>query len=145
MTKQSFRIAVVAIIINEDNKVLIGSSPRDGGYKFPQGGLDVGEGALAGIKRELNEELGIIISESDIELIFEEKVRYTYPPEDPYYIYKGQELSVVKINYNTSWELIPQDDEFEQLYWIHPTELINFDVGFRLSAYTKALKMCNLL
>ena len=145
MTKDTFRIAVLAILINKDNKILIGSSPRDGGYKFPQGGLDQGESIISGVKRELNEELGISVSENDIEIIFEEKVRYFYPPEDPYFIYKGQELSVVKINYNDSWKLIPQDDEFEELYWIKPRELRNFDVQFRQKAYTRALELCRLL
>ncbi|NNC70063.1 MAG: NUDIX hydrolase [Flavobacteriaceae bacterium] len=145
MTKKSFRIAALAIVINQEGKILIGSSPRDGGYKFPQGGLDPDEDVFSGIKRELLEELGIIIDDSDIEIIFEEKVRYTYPPEDPYYIYKGQELSVVKIQYKNSWQLIPQDDEFDELLWIQPHELQRFDVGFRIKAYIKALEMCELL
>ena len=145
MTKDTFRIAALAIVINQEGKILIGSSPRDGGYKFPQGGLDPGEDVFSGIKRELREELGITLFDNDIEIIFEEKVSYTYPPEDPYYIYKGQELSVVKIHYNNSWYLIPQDDEFEELIWIDPSDLTNYDVGFRMMAYTKALKLCGLL
>ena len=145
MTKHTFRIAVLAIIVNEDNKILIGSSPRDGGFKFPQGGLDLNEDAITGIKRELNEELGITLNDADIDYVHSKKVQYLYPPEDPYFVYKGQELSVVKIKHNNSWELIPQDDEFEELCWIHPNELKNFNVGFRLKAYTKALELCQLL
>ena len=145
MTKNTFRIAVMAVIVNDQNQVLIGSSPRDGGYKFPQGGLNLDEDALTGVKRELCEELGINIADDTIEILFEEKVRYYYPPEDPYYIYKGQELSVVKIKYDNTWSLVPQDDEFEKLYWIYPNELSNFDVGFRLRAYNKALELCGLL
>ena len=145
MTKDTFRIAVVAVIINERNQVLIGSSPRDGGYKFPQGGLDPGEDALTGLLRELHEELGLRLSSRDIDTIFDEKVSYTYPPEDPYYIFRGQELSVAKIQYQDAWELIPQDDEFEELLWIQPEELVNFDVGFRIRAYQRALELCKLL
>ena len=58
MTKKAFRIAAMAVIVNDRNQILIGSSPRDGGYKFPQGGLEPNEDAISGIKRELNEELG---------------------------------------------------------------------------------------
>ena len=145
MTKDTFRIAVLAIMVNQEGKILIGSSPRDGGYKLPQGGLDPGEDAITGVIRELQEELGIQISESDIEESFNEKVQYIYPPEDPYYIYKGQVLTVVKIQYRQDWQLIPQDDEFDELLWILPNELQRFDVGFRTQAYRRALEMCELL
>ncbi len=139
------RKAVMAVLINNDGKILIGSSPRDGGYKFPQGGLDPGEDIITGIKRELNEELGITITDSDIIYIANEKVIYYYPPDDPYYIFRVQELTVVKIQYNTSMQLIPQDDEFDELYWIHPEDLTKYDVQFRLEAYIRALKLSKLL
>ncbi|MCF6348915.1 MAG: NUDIX domain-containing protein [Flavobacteriaceae bacterium] len=138
------RKAVMAVLINND-KILIGSSPRDGGYKFPQGGLNPGEDIITGIKRELNEELGILITDSDIIFIANEKVIYYYPPDDPYYIFKAQELSVVKIQYNTSMQLIPQDDEFNKLYWIFPVDLNKYNTNFRNLAYEKALKICGLL
>jgi len=145
MTKKTFRIAAMAILVNDMNQVLIGSSPRDGGFKFPQGGLEPKEDPLSGIKRELNEELGLTILDKDILQSYSEKVQYLYPPEDPYYIYKGQQLSVFKVQYNTSMTLVPQDDEFEELVWIHPKELKTFDVGFRRSAYERALELCELL
>ncbi len=145
MTKKTFRIAAMAVLVNDQNKVLIGSSPRDGGFKFPQGGLESNEDPLTGIKRELKEELGVSISDKDILKVISEKVQYLYPPEDPYFIYKGQRLSVIKVRYNTSMKLIPQDDEFEELCWIQPKELKNYDVGFRFEAYLKALELCDLL
>lgn len=116
--RNQFRIAALAILVNDKGRALIGSSPRDDGYKFLQGSLLKNEDAITEIKRELKEELGISITNNDIEFLCQEKIRYQYPPEDPYYIYKGQELSVVKINYNVSMKLIPQDDEFEELHWI---------------------------
>ena len=145
MTKDIFRIAVMAVIVNEKNQVLIGSSPRDGGYKFPQGGLDPKEDVITGIKRELNEELGIRFLDTDIEALFDEKVSYIFPPEDPYFIYKGQELSVVKICFNDSWKLIPQDDEFDELHWIYPQDLHNYNTNFRHKAYRRALKLCGFI
>ncbi len=144
MTKNTFRIAAMAIIVDDQNRVLIGSSPRDGGFKFPQGGLEPNEDPVAGIKRELNEELGIILSNKDILHACSEKVQYLYPPEDPYYIYKGQRLTVFKILFNQEMKLVPQDDEFEELHWIQPKELEKFDVGFRRKAYERALEMCKL-
>lgn len=145
MTKHLFRKAVLAILVNDQGKILIGSSPRDGGYKLPQGGLDPGEDPISGVKRELLEELALAISDRDIEVLHRETVQYLYPPEDPYYIYKGQRLHVFKINYSGNEQVVPQDDEFDKLYWIDPKELDNFDVGFRLEAYKRALYLCELL
>ena len=145
MIKKEFRKAVMAVIVNNYNRVLIGSSPRDGGFKFPQGGLDPGEDVISGIKRELNEELGISVRDSDITYVSQEKVIYFYPPGDPYYIYKGQELAVVKIKYHRDMVLIPQDDEFDELHWIAPSHLHNFNTNFRAEAYLKALRICGLL
>ena len=135
----------MAVFVNEQNQVLIGSSPRDGGFKFPQGGLEPNEDEITGIKRELNEELGIDIRDNDILYFASEKVHYFYPPEDPYYIYKGQQLSVIKIQYNTSMQLIPQDDEFDELLWINPNDLPKYNTNFRLKAYQRALELCELL
>jgi len=140
----TIRHAVMAVIVNTKGMVLIGSSPRDGGYKFPQGGLEPNEDVVTGVKRELKEELGISVADDDILCVCQQKVSYHYPADDPYYIFKAQELSVVKIKYNTSMKLVPQDDEFDKLHWIHPKDLSKFDVQFRLEAYIKALELCRL-
>ena len=145
MTKNTFRIAVMAIIVNEKNQVLIGSSPRDGGFKFPQGGLEPHEDVITGIKRELYEELGISILDTNILQVHSEKVQYLYPPEDSYFIYKGQQLSVIKVQYNRAMQLIPQDDEFDKLHWIQPQDLHKYDTNFRFKAYQRALELCGLL
>ena len=145
MTKQVFRTAVLAILVNKRGEILIGSSPRDGGYKLPQGGLEPGEDPLTGVKRELLEELALEISDGDIEFIHQETVQYLYPPEDPYYIFKGQRLHVIKINYTKTEQLLPQDDEFDLLHWIDPRKLSAFDVGFREKAYLRALELCSLI
>ncbi len=140
----SIRKAVMAIIINKQGKVLIGSSPRDGGYKFPQGGLEPNEDCITGIKRELKEELDIIITDNDIIHAYSEKVAYTYPKEEKY-IFTGQELNIVTIRYNSSMQLNPQDDEFEVLYWIFPKELYKYNTFFRTDAYNNALRICRLI
>ena len=138
------RKAVLAILVNNKNKVLIGSSPRDGGYKFPQGGLEPNEDALCGIKRELKEELDISITDADILNIYTEKVSYSYPKEAKY-IFDRQELFIVKIQYQQHMILVPQDDEFDELHWIHPNELQNYNTYFRAKAYQKAIEICGLL
>ena len=41
--------------------------------------------------------------------------------------------------------LSPQDDEFDELLWIYPSELKNYNSYFRANAYKKALEICDLL
>lgn len=138
------RKAVMAVIVNNDYNVLIGSSPRDGGYKFPQGGLEPHEDVIAGMKRELKEELSVRVTDNDIIKSYSQKVAYTYPDDD-YYIYERQELNIVKIKYNDKMQLIPQDDEFDKLLWIVPSDLPKYNTYFRAEAYNLALKICGLL
>lgn len=142
--KFPIRKAVMAVIVDDEFRILIGSSPRDGGYKFPQGGLEPNEDIITGIKRELDEELALKIKNTDIIQSYSKKVRYKYPNEDRY-IFLSQELSIVKIQYKKEMQLIPQDEEFDKLLWISPNDLHKYDTYFRAKAYTMALKICGLL
>lgn len=136
------RKAVMAVLVNQEQQILIGYSPRDNSYKFPQGGLEKNESTIEGIQRELLEELNYAFDTKDILKIFEEKVIYLYPDNE---FYSGQELSIVKISYNPEIQLLPQDEEFENLYWIQPSELKKYDTDYRAEAYKQALKICKLL
>jgi 8-oxo-dGTP pyrophosphatase MutT (NUDIX family) len=142
--KFPIRKAVMAVIVDDDYRILIGSSPRDGGYKFPQGGLEPNEDIITGIKRELEEELALKINDTDIIQSYSKKVSYKYPNEDRY-IFLSQELSIVKIQYKKEMQLMPQDEEFEKLLWISPYDLHKYNTYFRAKAYTMALKICGLL
>ena len=139
-----YRQAVMAVITNDESKVLIGYSPRDKSYKFPQGGLEDEEDLITGIKRELKEELNYHLLQEHILEIYEEKVRYPFPP-DCHPVWMGQELSIVKIKHRDDAETIPQDDEFDELIWISPHEMMTYNYEYRSNAYRKALLICGLL
>lgn len=53
-----YRVSVKALIKNSDGKILVLKENQDT-WSLPGGGLDHGEGPIAGLKRELKEELGI--------------------------------------------------------------------------------------
>lgn len=143
---KSFRTAVMAIFVNNEHKVLIGSSPRDGGYKFPQGGLDKGETTIEGLKREIKEELGLDLNSEDILEEYFEKVRYHYPEGSIYSTnYIGQEQVVFKIKHRNEMIITPQNDEFDNLIWIYPKDIEHYDTQYRAEAYKKALELCNLI
>jgi putative (di)nucleoside polyphosphate hydrolase len=139
-----YREAVMAIIINKKDKILIGYSPRDKSYKFPQGGLEENENLIAGIQRELIEELDYKLEPEFILEIFEEKIKYHFPI-DSHPIFKGQEITIVKIKHNDNANTIPQDDEFDNLLWINPIEIKNYNTEYRSEAYFRALEICGLV
>ncbi|MEL4455826.1 NUDIX domain-containing protein [Lutimonas vermicola] len=139
-----YRQAVMAVIVNEESKVLIGYSPRDKSYKFPQGGLDEEEDLISGIVRELKEELNYNLLHDHILEVYNEKVRYPFPP-DCHPLYMGQELSIVKIRHRQDADTIPQDDEFDELIWIHPKDLGSYNYEYRSDAYRQALSICGLI
>ena len=139
-----YRQAAMAVIVNHETKVLIGYSPRDKSYKFPQGGLEQDEDILDGIKRELMEELGYVLKTEQVIQVCEEKVRYPFP-KDSHPIFMGQELHVVKIHHFPEALTGAQDDEFDELLWISPNEIVNYNSEYRADAYYKALKLCGLI
>lgn len=139
-----FRQAVMAIIVNEEGRILIGYSPREQSFKFPQGGLEPDEDIIEGIQRELLEELDYKLKESFILATYDEKINYPFPP-DCHPVYMGQELTIVKVRYDLEANTIPQDDEFEELYWIQPRELWDFDTKYRAGAYWRALEIAGLV
>jgi len=134
----------MAVIINAESKVLIGYSPRDKSFKFPQGGLEEQEDLITGIKRELLEELNYQLIDDQILGIYDEKVRYPFPP-DCHPVFMGQELAIVKIKHLDEAETVPQDDEFDQLEWVHPKDIGNYNYEYRSMAYQRALEICGLL
>lgn len=143
----NYRQAVMAVIVNKNNQVLIGTSPRDGGFKFPQGGIDSNESNVDAIIRELKEELDLDLNKDNILLECNEKVSYEFnkSSQNIYNKFDGQEQVVFKIKYRNYMKLEPQDDEFDKLIWINPKDLKNYDTRHRTKAYNKALEICKLL
>ncbi len=69
------RTIVSALIYSKDNKLLMGKKdPKKGGvysdcWHIPGGGTDEGEEKLKALKREIQEEVGIDISDQQVELV----------------------------------------------------------------------------
>ena len=64
--KFNFRVAVIA---NKDNKILLQKCDKDPYYYLIGGRVSLGESTLTAVKREVEEETGIVVRNSELNLI----------------------------------------------------------------------------
>ena len=151
--KLPLRTGVGAIVLNRENKILVGKrkdNPVDK-WQMPQGGVNINEDYVSAVKRELYEETSI----KNIQILkeFEEWLEYELPKNLLGVIWKGkfrgqkQKWFITKftgedneINVNTS------HPEFIEWKWIEMDELPNVIVEFKKDIYKKILlKLKNFL
>jgi len=64
-----YRISIKVLIKNPDNKLLVVQDTTNGTWEVPGGGLDHGETIEQTAKREIQEELGVVLTECENEPI----------------------------------------------------------------------------
>lgn len=125
---------VAGTIADADGRVLIAQRPRGrhmaGRWEFPGGKLAAGEDPLAGLKRELAEELGIAVHAAR-PLI---RLRHTYPE-------RRVLLDVWQV---TDYEGEPQALESQALAWARPDDLPQHDLLEADRAIVTALRLPRL-
>ena len=125
---------VAGAIADADGRVLIAQRPRGrhmaGRWEFPGGKLAAGEDPLAGLKRELAEELGIAVRAAR-PLI---RLRHTYPE-------RRVLLDVWQV---TDYEGEPQALESQALAWARPDDLPQHDLLEADRAIVTALRLPRL-
>ena len=150
--KLPMRIGVGIIVLNNQNRVLVGKRKDNTGNKWqmPQGGVDEGEDFITAMKRELMEETSI----TNIKIIKEIDKIYQYElPENLIGIiwkgkYRGQKQKWFitrflgeesEINLNT------KNAEFIDWKWIEPKFLPEVIVNFKKDLYLNLLKEINFV
>jgi ADP-ribose pyrophosphatase YjhB (NUDIX family) len=120
--------AAVAIVFTFEDKVLFtvrNVDPDKGKWDLPGGFIDPNETAEAAASREIKEELGIEISNSDLKYI-------TTSPNN--YLYKNVPYRTMDIFYE--YELtsdvikIVAADEIQELIWVKRSEINLSQIGF---------------
>ena len=111
-------VTVVAGLIQQANTLLICQRKQGGAFalkwEFPGGKLEPGESLEDGLRRELNEELGI---DADIGPV-RYRTQHHYPDK----------FTVDLIFYDiTSFKGTPQNLAFEQIHWVKPSALPTYD------------------
>ncbi len=125
---------IAGAICDASGRVLIAQRPRGrhmaGRWEFPGGKLDLGEDSYAGLKRELAEELGVIVREAR-PLI---RLRHDYPD-------RRVLLDVWQV---TAYEGEPKSLDSQALTWARPDELPEHDLLEADRAIVTALRLPRL-
>ena len=140
------RIGVGAIILNDENKVLVGKrkdNPIDK-WQMPQGGVEKNEDYVDAMKRELFEETSV----TSIKILkeFDEWLEYELPNNLVGIIWKGkfrgqkQKWFISRFAGNDSEINIKTNHpEFIDWKWVEMNELPNIIVDFKKDIYKKIL------
>jgi|TARA_B100001094_G_C17783402_1_gene600854 putative (di)nucleoside polyphosphate hydrolase len=140
------RIGVGAIILNNENKVLVGKrkdNPIDK-WQMPQGGVEKNEDYVDAMKRELFEETSV----TSIKILkeFDEWLEYELPNNLVGIIWKGkfrgqkQKWFISRFTGNDSEINIKTNHpEFIDWKWVEMNELPNIIVDFKKDIYKKIL------
>lgn len=125
---------IAGALSDAEGRVLIAQRPRGrhmaGRWEFPGGKLDAGEDAYAGLKRELAEELGVVVREAR-PLI---RLRHDYPD-------RRVLLDVWQV---TAYDGEPRALDAQALVWARPDELPKHDLLEADRAIVTALRLPRL-
>lgn len=154
MPRDSYRLSVGLMIVNNDKKVFVGQrlfhssiipKNEEGAWQMPQGGIDHGETPPQAALRELMEEVGC----DNVEIISEAKEWYSY--DLPEYSkdkswgrrFKGQRQKWFLLQFLGKDEDInvnTKKPEFTNWRWVDYSELTGLIVPFKREVYEDVVK-----
>lgn len=108
-----YRVSVKGIVINDDGRILL-SREDNGMWELLGGGLDHGEDPMVGLKREIHEETGLVV---------------TYVSPEPKYFVTCQRLNSEYYTANVIYEIKLKDlhftpsDECQELRFFNADEM----------------------
>jgi 8-oxo-dGTP diphosphatase len=115
MTSSPPLFVVAAALINLDGNVLVQKRPRSktmaGLWEFPGGKVEAGETPEAALVRELDEELGILVSSASLS-----PVGFATEP-------LGERHLILLLYSCINWDGTPKALDADALLWINPAKL----------------------
>ncbi len=127
-----FNLRVYALIIDEQNRILLSDEFRFGYFftKFPGGGVEANEGIIDALKRELQEELSAEMLDSSFFYFNDFEQVSAFDPSQQlvafYYIVRLKEPEKIGIHTYA----IPFQEETEKQRWVYIRELTKQDFTF---------------
>lgn len=121
--KFNFRVAVIA---NKDNKILLQKCDKDPYYYLIGGRVSLGESTLTAVKREVEEETGIVVKNGELNLI---------NIVENFFVYNGVKFHELLFIYKLNNKELLEKDDFKTLdkensynVWIDINKLNELDV-----------------
>lgn len=120
-----FRRNVAAVLQRADGKILVGERVDiPGAWQFPQGGAQQGEDELCALRRELEEEIGLIPERYEV-IATRAGYRYQFPKGQEKRGWMGQDQTYFLCRYlgegrEDEFRLEGEHPEFARVMWIEP-------------------------
>ncbi len=152
--KKDYRRTALALLMNNKGELLIALNPRLNStdsknidkdtYKFPQGGIEIGENPYQALQREMQEELSLDIINYEIKQL-QDYISYWFINSDKAdyeirlhpFIIKVGDLDINTLNVDK--------EEIAELKWVAPKDVEYLDLGIRHQAYLSIMRRFNLM
>lgn len=144
---EGYRANVGIILVNNDNKLLMGGRVGAKGWQFPQGGVLEGEEPEEAMYRELYEEVGL--TESDVDLLSSTRdwLKYKLPDKFirknsmPLCIGQKQRWFILRLTAGDESVRFDRGDkpEFDRVRWVDFWRPVNEVIYFKRRVYARAL------
>jgi putative (di)nucleoside polyphosphate hydrolase len=145
---EGFRANVGIILVNADNKLLLGGRVGAKGWQFPQGGINPDESPQQAMYRELREEIGLREEQVEVLGATREWLKYRLPERyirrncEPLCIGQKQIWFLLRTRCGEDAFCLDDTDapEFEDWRWVKYWQPVREVIYFKRQVYTKALE-----
>ncbi|MEL7186957.1 MAG: RNA pyrophosphohydrolase [Pseudomonadota bacterium] len=144
---EGYRANVGIILVNDDQKLLLGGRVGARGWQFPQGGMLEGEEAEEAMFRELHEEVGLTASDVELLSTTRDWLRYRLPDKFirknsvPLCIGQKQRWFLLRLTAGDEALRFDRCDkpEFDRVRWVDFWRPVNEVIYFKRRVYARAL------
>ena len=144
---EGFRANVGIILVNADNKLLLGGRVGAKGWQFPQGGMLVDEEPEIAMFRELREEVGLEPDDVEVLGVTADWLRYRLPDKfirrhsKPLCIGQKQRWFILRMVSDDERVRFDRCDkpEFDRIRWVQFWRPVNEVIYFKRRVYARAL------
>jgi putative (di)nucleoside polyphosphate hydrolase len=144
---EGFRANVGIILVNAENKLLLGGRVGAKGWQFPQGGINEGEAPEQAMYRELREEVGLEPDDVDVLGMTSDWLRYRLPAKyirknsKPLCVGQKQHWFILRLRVNEDRVRfdLAEKPEFDRARWVSFWRPVNEVIYFKRRVYARAL------
>jgi len=144
---EGFRANVGIILVNAENKLMLGGRVGAKGWQFPQGGMLEGEEPEQAMFRELREEVGLESDDVEVLGVTGDWLRYRLPDKfirrhsKPLCVGQKQRWFILRLISDEERVRFDRGDkpEFDRIRWVPFWRPVNEVIYFKRRVYARAL------